>query len=710
MIRPIATALQRAAIECAALQCAAPGLARRAFARCAAFASGAGHPAPRRGRCPAGRRWMALAVLAGCAGLAACSVSLPTDAQIQAASPAALQTMETNLRQLVKDSPDNPRILLQLARALLRRGALAEAELIALQADQQAPAQGVILGVLGEIYLAQDRRFRALTTASQAIQFDPDLLSAYVTAGRAHALLGEPDKAIRALDEALRREPRYFPAWYFRARILFDLGAGRDAEKSLEEALRINPTAKEAVLLKIKLVKRVGRLASSGYLIENGLKSWPEDPDLLLELLDLYRQRRDWVSAGQVLQRLLKLGPLAPDAQVAQLELFQAQGQAQAYRTGLQALLSSQPRFSPGWLLQAKAALAADRPAEAIPALTRAVDLDPGSVEARFWLAVAYYQTGEVLQGNAALAEAGRQAPDYPPLRLLRIRRALVENRLDSAGALIEEFLRDYPFDIEALLLKIEWLALTGDYASAANLLAGVPPVWDEQVLQFSRARLAYMQGQYRGVLDVLPATGREGSMPWRFAYLRGASLARLGQYREALNLLAPYLRLPEAEGRIHRLVGDIQQLAGDRRAAERTYLDGLVQFPRKLILLDALSHLAIEAENWPQARETLERGLEMESEYKALFLERLNLVYRRLNNAQGIRTTREKYLEAADPVLKESLRPSDQGVLFSMTLPPLEPIFRATPVPRIAPPPIPVPQVPPAPIPDDATRPRARR
>lgn len=632
---------------------------------------------------------LCLALTLGVAALTGCSTPLPTEAQIQAAGPAGLQTIENRLRQMQKDNPDNPRILLQLSRALLRRGALSDAEVVALQADELAPAQGVILGTLADIYLAQDRRFRALTTASQAIQFDPDLLSAYVTVGRANALLGEPEKAIRALDEALRREPRYFPAWYYRARILFDFGALRDAEITLAEALRINPTSREAVLLQIRLVKRTGRMASAAYLIESALNNWPDDPDLLLELLDLYGQRKEWVSAAQVIERLRKLGPLSSQARLVQLDLLRAQGKTKLFTDGLQVLLSTSPRFSPGWVLQAKAALAADKPEEAIPSLTRAVDLDPGSVEARFWLAVAYYQTGEVLQGNAALAEAGRQAPDYPPLRLLRIRRALVESRLDSAGALIEDFLRDFPFDVEALLLKSEWLVLSGDYASAGTVLASLPPVWDDEALRFSRARLAYLQGHYRSVLEYTRPAGQE-PFPWRQAYLRAASMARLGQNKEALALLQPYLRVPETEGRIHRLVGDIQQLAGDRRAAEKTYLDGLVLFPRKLILLDALSRLQIEMDNWTQALETVLRGLEAESEYKVVLLERLNLIYRRLNNAQGAKTSRDKYLEAADPVLKEALRPSDRGVLFSMGLPPLTPAFRIAPATHFAPPPSP--------------------
>ncbi|HUJ74912.1 MAG TPA: tetratricopeptide repeat protein, partial [bacterium] len=135
--------------------------------------------------------WACLALaLASALGLGACAPSVPSQAQIQAASPAGLQSMESQLRQAQKDHPKDARVLLQLARVLLRRGALAEAEQLALQADQQAPAQAEILEVLAQIYLAQDKRFRALTTASQAVLFEPDLLSAYITVARANALLG----------------------------------------------------------------------------------------------------------------------------------------------------------------------------------------------------------------------------------------------------------------------------------------------------------------------------------------------------------------------------------------------------------------------------------------------------------------------------------------------------------------------------------------
>jgi tetratricopeptide (TPR) repeat protein len=612
---------------------------------------------------------------------AACATNVATEVQIQAAGPAALQEIENSLRRRVKEKPDDAEVLLLLARTLLRRGALAEAEQFALQADQLAPAQGVILALLGEIYLAQDKRFRALTIVTQAIQFDPSLLSGYVTMARAHALLGEPARAFRALDECIRRERRYFPAWYERARILFETGALNDAEAALDEALRVNPSAKEAQLLRIKIVKKEGRLGRADYLTEVALENWPDDKDFLLEKLDTRRQRQDWQAAGQVLERLRKLGPLTPDAQLAQLELYRAQGLIRAYEDGLNQLLAEQPRFTPALLLQTKGLLAEDKTREAVAAISKAVDLDPGNVEASYWRAVAQYQAGEVLQGDSAMADTTRLAPGYPPLRLLRARRLLLDRRLDAASPLLEDFLKDFPSDPEALLLKSELRVLQGDYAGAQLLLTGIPPVWDEQVLQFSRARLAYLNGDYRAVIEFTGPMVKPTRPSWRVVYLHGAALARLGRHKEAITLLQPYLRLAEADGRFHRLLGDIQQLAGDRASAEKAYAEGLQIYPRKPILVEGLSRVAIDAEKWNLAREVLEGGIERPSDLTPIFLERLSLVYLRLGKPQQAKTYRERYLTAADPVIAELQRPSDQGVLFNMTLPPLENTFRSIPV-----------------------------
>lgn len=624
------------------------------------------------------RTWPALLLAALLA--AGCAVHLPTEVQIQSAGPATLQEIENALRRRLKEKPDDPQALVLLARTLLRRGALTEAEQTALQADQLAPAQGVVLAVLAEIYLAQDKRFRALTTVTQAVQSDSSLLSAYVTMARAHALLGEPARAFRALDEAIRRERRYFPAWYERARIHFESGALAEATAALEQALRIEPSNKAAQLLGIKIAKREGRLGRADYLTDLALESRPDDKEFLLEKLDTRRQRQDWQGAGQVLERLRKVGPLTPDAQLAQLELYRAQGLARAYEDGLNQLLAEQPRFTPALLLLAKGLLADDKPQEAIRAISRAVDLDPGHVEASYWRAVALYQAGEVLQGDAAMAETARLAPGYPPLRLLRVRRLLLERRLDAVTPLLEDFLKEFPSDPEALLLKSELLALRGDLAGARVLLTGIPPVWDEQVLQFARARLAYLSGDYRAVLDESAALTKGSRPSWRVAYLRASSLARLGRYREAIALIQPYLRQPEAEGRVHRLLGDVYYLAGDRNAAERTYAEGLQTYPRKPILVEGLSRVAMEGEKWNQAREVLETGIERSSELTPLFLERLSLVYLRLGRPQQAKTYRERYLTAADLVISELQQPGDQGILFSMTLPPLENTFRSLP------------------------------
>ncbi|HEX7927900.1 MAG TPA: tetratricopeptide repeat protein, partial [bacterium] len=490
-----------------------------------------------------------------------------------------------------------------------------------------------------------------------------------------------PARAFRALDECIRRERRYFPAWLERARILSDTGALADAEAALDEALRINPTSRDAQLLRIKVVKKEGRLGRADYLTDLALEESPEDKSFLLEQLDTRRQRQDWQGAGQTLERLRKLGPFTPDAQLAQVELYRAQGLTRGFEDGLAQLLADQPRFTPALILQAKSLLADDKPREAVLAISRAVDLDPGNVEASYWRAVAQYQAGEVLQGDAAMAETTRLAPDYPPLRLLRVRRFLLDRRLDVATPLLEDFLKDFPSDPEALLLKSDLRVLQGDYTGAQLLLSGIPPVWNEQTVQFAKARLAYLNADYRTVIDLTTPMMKATRPNWRAAYLQAAALARLGRQREAIALLQPFMRQSEADGRFHRLLGDIYQLGGDRNAAEKAYAEGLQIYPRKPILIEGLSRVAMEAEKWNVAREALEGGIERPSPFLPIFLERLSVVYLRLGRTAQAKAIRERYLTVADPVLTELNQPSDQGVLFSMTLPPLENTFRSVPV-----------------------------
>jgi len=94
-----------------------------------------------------------------------------------------------------------------------------------------------------------------------------------------------------------------------------------------------------------------------------------------------------------------------------------------------------------------------------------------------------------------------------------------------------------------------------------------------------------------------------------------------------------------------------------------------------------------------------LEGGIERPSDLSPIFLERLSLVYLRLGRPQVARSYRERYLTAADPIVAELQQPSDQGILFSMTLPPLDNTFRSAPVgPPIHAPAAPAPASPAAP------------
>ncbi|MCH7478366.1 MAG: hypothetical protein IIA14_09705, partial [SAR324 cluster bacterium] len=191
-----------------------------------------------------------------------------------------------------------------------------------------------------------------------------------------------------------------------------------------------------------------------------------------------------------------------------------------------------------------------------------------------------------------------------------------------------------------------------------------------ETALRFARARLAYLQGQFRGVLEQTERLLNAPVASWRVVYLHGAALGRLDKYDEAIQALRPLLGSAPAGGSLHRLTGDLHLLAGRRAAAENVYVEGLTSNPRNGSLIEALSRMAIEKGSWARARDWLEAGIERPGMLETVFLERLSLVYAKLNEPEKSKRFLERYLAATDPLLRERRAPPERGVLFSSAFP----------------------------------------
>jgi hypothetical protein len=86
--------------------------------------------------------------------------------------------------------------------------------------------------------------------------------------------------------------------------------------------------------------------------------------------------------------------------------------------------------------------------------------------------------------------------------------------------------------------------------------------------------------------------------------------------------------------------------------------------------MLDGVSRMAMDAEDWPRAVDLLEQALRAPEADQPLFLERLIQVAQRRKDARLTRSALERYLHAADPARQEQPRQPAAALLYGAFIP----------------------------------------
>jgi len=606
-------------------------------------------------RAPLFRPLLVALLLLASLGLGGCGAPAVTELAIASAPEARLPALEASLREQHAEDPDDAETAYLLSQVLLRRGDVQAAEEFALQATAVDPFHGRYTAVLGAIYLAQGKRFRALTALNQAIRADPDLLSTYIVLARTQTLLGDRPAAAETLKAALLREPRYFPALYALARLRYDAAAFSEAEAAITRARDVRPTDASARLLHVRIAAAQGRSALAETLIDGGLTAGDPPRPLLREQLDLFVGREDWARAEETMSRIHAQGEPTLDDLLAEARLLQGTGRmAQA-----DALLARTVREYPDAVeaveAEAAAAIRRGQAEQALARLRRVEETTALSSTGRYWVAAALYRLGRMDEGDRALEAALRDHPGDYRLRLLQARRRLQQRRLTMARDWAQEALQNRPKDEDLLLLQADLAMLSGDPSAAAGWLEQLEVRRSQPLVRFAWGRLNYLAGRYEDALRDSSALAREPTPAWRWVYLHAATLGRLGRPGEGIAALQPFQEHPVGRATVLHLLGQLQLQHGDRAAAERLFAKGLADAPRDADLLEGLTRIMLQAGRWKDAQTWLEPAVEAASPYRLLFLERLRWVYLQQQNAAGVRRMEALARQETDALLREA-------------------------------------------------------
>ncbi len=253
---------------------------------------------------------------------------------------------------------------LERAAALIGGGRLAEAERQLTQILKLAPEEAAALNLLGAIRAQQGRLDEAEALFSRAVRGDRRLTAAHMNLAYLYLLKREPEKTAAALREVLRLDPANAEAGYRLAWVL--LSQGRlDECISLGDELRRSQTLSAA---------------------------------LLAVLGDAHLRKGDAGRAEESYRQALERQAAHPDALLGMAQAAQARGDAAAAALHL-SRASDAVANRPDLLHKlARVALNSGMKDEAVKALKRAVELQPGEASYHFALGSAWLKHPPDLQ------------------------------------------------------------------------------------------------------------------------------------------------------------------------------------------------------------------------------------------------------------------------------------------------------------------------
>jgi cellulose synthase operon protein C len=290
-----------------------------------------------------------------------------------------LKAAEIELRNAVRQSPDNPVIRARLAQIYLDLGDATSAEREARAARERNGDEADYLPTLADALLRQGK-FTDVLDVIQPGERDPALESKLRTAlGTAAAGMADRNKAEAMFRDAMRLDPNAAQPKVRLAQLL-SRQQPDEADKLIDSALADNPRSSEILRVKAEMMQSRGNQDGAMRLFDEALKLDPKDVQAHLSRANINIARGDFKAADEDIDPILKASPNNFMANYLRgLELAKKQQFAEADRI-FDRISPAFPKFWSGYYLQGATKLALGQFAQAESILGKyiaQVPLDP---------------------------------------------------------------------------------------------------------------------------------------------------------------------------------------------------------------------------------------------------------------------------------------------------------------------------------------------
>ena len=309
----------------------------------------------------------------------------------------------------------------------------------------------------------------------------------------------------------------------------------------------------EAALSEAQQYRQVGDQGKALAILERAVREFPRNPVIRFNLGSLLGELGRHDEAARALRAGLELEPHHAEAR---LTLAKVLVQSHQYAAGLSEidryanLVGIRLQGFEGHYVRGLALRRLDRPAEAEKELRRAVEIDPGHVDALFNLGTVLEQSGANQEAAAYLRKAADLEPENPDIRYRLAKLLLKLGDSDAGNAELAAFqqLREQAQQLARLSVLMRQAARhmsTGDAEQAKDLYQQVIRLHPNHAEAHANLGVAYealgqgnsAQAMFRKATEIRP--------DYAEAHLNlGLKLAEKAQFEDALRSISEAVRL----------------------------------------------------------------------------------------------------------------------------------------------------------------------
>ena len=497
---------------------------------------------------------------------------------------------------------------------------------------------------------AAEAALRDVTT-SRPDFYDAQRVLGRLLLDRAGSDRAKIDEALSHLQAAFKANPDDIGTGMAVAQILLSTNRTADAEKALATLLERAPDQRTLNYTYAQVLTKLGRGDESRQYLERAVQVDPTFGPAILQLIDIYQKENEWQKAADLMQPLINDDPMNLDLQRQQAFYYLRAGLPEKARAAFKSLLAADPKDTRSQFYLAEALNDLEQFEEAdkiYRSLLAKTPSDP-DVLASYGLS----QTGQRKYDEAArtfrLLLAVSDLPDNlqvlakTQLAYIALQKGNYDEALSGAKAIL--IFRDKP-NAQAVNIALDALKRQKRYSDAIALLQ--PLVDNYSSDPFVNARYVEMLVRAGATDRAKMAAATQAKFGTKNTLATSEAYIQTEQYEPAISMLRDALKKSPDDLDLQFELGSAFERSGDKKSAERLFLDILNKRPEHAATLNYLGYMWAEGGvNLDRATEMLNRAVKQEPKNGA-YVDSLGWAYYQ----QGKLDLAEKYLTDAAHLL----------------------------------------------------------